>query len=69
MVELKELIDAVTDIKKSLIELEEMCQDCEDLDQDAIDWVIKYKECAYEDTACIKNILLEAEEYKKHGGD
>lgn len=57
--ELKELIEKVVDIKRMLIELEDMFRKCDGLDGEAYSYCFNYKECAYDDLTCIKSILVE----------
>lgn len=55
---LEELIDKVTDIKKSLIELEEIFRDCEDIDEETYRYLADQQDCAYEDLIRIKDELM-----------
>lgn len=57
--ELEELIEKVVDIKKMLIELEDMFRECDGLDGEAFLDCFNYKRCVYEDLTCIKSILVE----------
>ena len=58
---LEELIDEITWIKKDLIALEEMLRDCNKIDEETFKTLIGYHTCAYDDLARMKDILREKE--------
>lgn len=62
--ELEELIEEISDIKKALTRLEEMIRLCDDVDGETFADIVGYKECAYDDLSQIKDILSEIE-FKK----
>lgn len=62
--ELEELIEEISDVKKKLANFGDMVLECIDIEGETLIDICGYKECAYDDLADIKDILSEME-FKK----
>ena len=62
--ELEELIEEISDIKKKLANFEDMVLKCIDIDDKTLIDICGYKESAYDNLADIEDILSEME-FKK----
>ena len=57
--ELSELIDEMSDIKRKLYDFDALLYDCEDIDNHRFDVMTELKDSAYENLTQIKDILIE----------